>query len=145
MILILNRREYNFQINVNNFRLWKLNTRMTFDSLVAWCEKNKEIFELENQGKEEGIELNSGIAFKGAPFDVPDLREQIIDKCDICYNDTIVMERADLNNNFVFKFDKDAKVDKCEGCYTRTSLPLCCSCKEVYNTYIYIYIGILLQ
>ena len=121
--------------------MWKLSSGYSFKEFLIWIEKkDSQLLQRPipnaNQGKD--TEYNSGIEFIGNALDLPCFLAQSLEKCELSETDIIVIERTGVTGQFMFKYDKNTRIGKCEGCGYKTSLRIVCKCKHVIYIYIYI-------
>jgi len=96
---------------IGEFRIWKLNPKLTFQKL---CEKI--------------IKSNEPIEFPGIYLN--NFSDKSPEKCDISINDLIIIEyNLNEKNEFIFKIPKShAKIGKCDSCL-RENIPIFSGCK----------------
>jgi len=124
---ILQSEKYNFKFS--QIRLWKLDPGLTYEKFSELIKLNERALigkyrTLDNDDFEE----NSGIDFPGINLDL--FYNKSIEKCDIGLLDFIVIEQK--NAEFIFRFQKNVKVGKCEFCCQEKPLIYQCQCNEVF-------------
>jgi ubiquitin carboxyl-terminal hydrolase 4/11/15 len=128
---ILNQPNYGYSLKPENFRLWKIGALVETEEIMK--ELNGNIEELKNkhiESNKEGAEENSGIEFPGISLELykPD---KIIDEVGIDDKDKIIIELADENSFFMFKFDRTIPIGHCDSCNMCKPLRYTCRCKAV--------------
>jgi len=140
---VLNSETYGYQLNQNNFRLWKLDPLFNSSKLQNFIQKNEKTLQnyinsliksgedasMDDDKQDDNIEKNSGVEFPGLQLDI--YKSKSLEKCMIAFNDLVIVERANSKGEFLFKYIKNMKIGKCEYCYHEKPLAVCCKCEEV--------------
>ena len=73
---------------------------------------------------------NTGVDFPGTCLDK--LKTKALEKLNIADTDKVVVEIANEKGEFIFRYPRNVKIGRCEGCYYDKPLTVVCKCKEVF-------------
>jgi len=131
IIKILNQPTYGYSLTSENFRLWKMDAHIRTEEIIKKLNDNiEELKSRHIESKKEGVEENSGVELPGMCLEIykPD---KVIEGFEIGPNDRIIIEQADENGIFMFKFDKTVPIARCDSCSSWKPLQYSCRCKAV--------------
>jgi hypothetical protein len=126
-------------LTTDHVRLWKANYNYSRQEKVIDLLKYHSIggsgtVILPNSSDPDIIE-NTGVDFPGSQFEVyidKSFKEVDATSNSISHYDLIIVELADENGQFIFRYNKNPGVQgKCESCYTYGSMRVVCGCKKV--------------
>ncbi len=133
IVSVLGLPRYGYNLKADNFRLWRLDATANYEAIVE--ELKKEVSKIRTAQiknvKDGDVEDNVGIDFPGVCLDLYD-KTKTLDKLNISPTDKIVLELANDKGEFIFRYTKNVKMQKCEFCYQERPMIVACKCKEVF-------------
>ena len=132
VISVLNLPKYGYQLTADNFRLWKLDPVLNYESVLEELRKQVErIRSAKVNNTDPNVEENTGIDFPGMCLELFD-KKKLLDRLDMGSTDRIILEMANEKGEYIFRYAKNIKFGRCEFCNQERPLLVACKCKEVF-------------